>query len=885
MKKFLVGIATFITMAVICIISATAEAYGDFEYTVLDDGTIEINLYNGSSATVEIPSEIDGKAVSSIGYGAFENCGQLTSVIIPDSVTSIQSYAFSGCSALASVTLPENTTILNKRVFAGCTSLKSVSIPKLVTSIGYGAFEDCTSLSSVSLPDSVRAIYDYAFANCTALKSVSIPYAVRSIGFCAFGGCTALTSAGIPAGATDVDSRAFEGCTSLKSFSVPSSNKNYTSLSGVLYSKDKTILITYPEGKTDTSFTIPDSVTAVGDYAFSGCAALEMVIISENVTDVGEGAFTSCIKLKTVQLPDGMKEIKSYAFSDCYSLKKIAIPEGVTEIGSYAFANCSMLSAVTIPESVTEIGSYAFSRCTALDSLIIPDGVRAVRSYAFNGCISLASVTLPDSLAKIEANAFLNTNIMNYQSGDIKYLDGWVISCADTVTNAVIPDGTEGIADEAFSKCKKLSSVTLPDSLTHIGAKAFDNTPVIENQQSEIISIGGWVIYASRSITKAVIPEGIKGIADKAFYGCRALATVKLPDSIRYIGYEAFAHCPSLTFVAVPDNTESIADYSLGYYYSPIECENVILGGFAIECQRNSIAHRYAEANKIPCTLTACPLDIKSFRSPSKSNIAIRLSWKANQSAEGYIIEQYIDGEWVQIADITDNTTDTYKVTELKSGTAYRFRMTAYAGSGEEREFGATTEAITVNTAAASVMGLAVKSRSSTAIRLKWTKNSSVDGYIIEQYVGEEWVELADINDYTVTEYKVTELNTSTSYLFRMRAYAITEYGEITYGKYTEELTCSTASTVVSGLKVSSKSTTAIRLGWKENVTADGYVIEQYIDNSWVQIAQIESSETVTYKVTGLSKATTYQFRVKTYNETDTALLYSNYKNVSGTTL
>ena len=278
--------------------------------------------------------------------------------------------------------------------------------------------------------------------------------------------------------------------------------------------------------------------------------------------------------------------------------------------------------------------------------------------------------------------------------------------------------------------------------------------------------------------------------------------------------------------------------------------------------------------------------EVKNFRSASQSSSAIRLNWSKNTYADGFIIQQYIDGVWTQIADIKDGSVVTYKVTGLKSGTAYKFKIKAYSvNDNGEIVYGPRTSTLTANTQASSVTGLALKSRSSTALRLKWTKNTAVDGYIIEQMIDGEWVQIADIDNYATTEYKVTGLSASTKYSFRMKSYAITKYGDKTYSPYTSTLSKTTNPSVVSGLKIKSRAQTAIRLGWSKNTSADGYLIEQLINGNWVQVAKIDSNATLDQRIDGLTKATTYQFRVRTYNMVGTTTLYSDYKTISGTTL
>ncbi|MBQ8790615.1 MAG: fibronectin type III domain-containing protein, partial [Ruminiclostridium sp.] len=276
----------------------------------------------------------------------------------------------------------------------------------------------------------------------------------------------------------------------------------------------------------------------------------------------------------------------------------------------------------------------------------------------------------------------------------------------------------------------------------------------------------------------------------------------------------------------------------------------------------------------------------QGFNNPSRAVTAIRLSWTKNDYADGYIIEQYTNSGWVQIADVNDGDTTTYKVTGLKSGTAYKFRMKAYSVT----ETGAivysnNTVTLTANTNASSVSSFGVKSRSSIAIRLAWRQSTTVDGYIIEQMIDGVWTEIADITDNTITEYKVTGLSPSTEYQFRMKSYAITKYGDKTYSAYTETLTKSTNPSAVSELKVKSRSDRAIRLAWAEEASADGYLIEQYIDGQWVQIADVNDSSITEYKVTGLASATEYQFRVRAYNTEEDEKLCSLETIISGTTL
>ena len=232
-------------------------------------------------------------SVVSIGYKAFYNCKSLISITIPDSVTSIGSEAFYDCSSLTSITIPDSVTSIGSEAFYGCTSLISITIPDSVTSIRDYAFDGCTSLASVTIGNGVTSIRDYAFDGCTSLASVTIGNGVTSIGYRAFYNCKSLTSISIPDSVTSIGSSAFGGCISLHSF-----YGKYASNDGRCLIVDDTLNSFAPAGLTE--YTIPDSVTSIGYYAFDGCTSLASVTIGNGVTSIGQRAFHNCTSLTSV---------------------------------------------------------------------------------------------------------------------------------------------------------------------------------------------------------------------------------------------------------------------------------------------------------------------------------------------------------------------------------------------------------------------------------------------------------------------------------------------------------------------------------------------------------------------------------------------------------
>jgi len=251
---------------------------------------------------------------------------------------------------------------------------------------------------------------------------------ITSIGSSAFAGCTSLTSITIPDSVTSIGEWAFEYCTNLTAINVDSNNINYSSDQGVLYNKNKTILINYPTKKIGIFFTIPDSVTNIMGYAFRGCAGLTSITIPNSVTTIMVGAFIGCTGLTSVTIGNGVTSIGDSAFSGCTGLTSITIGNGVTSIMDYAFRGCAGLTSITIPDSVTYIYEDAFRECTGLTSITIPDSVKGIYGRAFSACTSLASVTFEGTIT----SDYFASDVFGYSNygfiGDLreKYLTGGI---------------------------------------------------------------------------------------------------------------------------------------------------------------------------------------------------------------------------------------------------------------------------------------------------------------------------------------------------------------------------------------------------------------------------------------------------------------------------
>ena len=323
----------------------------------------------------------DGKKLLRASYSLFWE----KEYVVREGTEVICDCAFFCCESLQSITIPNSVKSIGNRAFYECKSLQSITIPNSVTSIGKEAFSCCESLQSITIPNSVKSIGNYAFRNCESLQSVTIPNSVTKIGNEAFWGCDSLQSVTIPNSVTSIGDKAFNDCKSLQSITIPNSvrnignhaffgcnicfficNSTYFQNDDVcLFNKDKTAIVS--RIKDCVNYIIPNSVTSIGDDAFSGCESLQSVTIPNSVTSIGYEAFSRCTSLQCVTIPNSVKSIGIGAFSGCESLQSVTIPNSVTSIGDGAFSRCESLQSITIPNSVTSIGDGAFRWCTHLD--------------------------------------------------------------------------------------------------------------------------------------------------------------------------------------------------------------------------------------------------------------------------------------------------------------------------------------------------------------------------------------------------------------------------------------------------------------------------------------------------------------------------------------
>jgi len=900
-KKWLLGLVTFAAMAVLCAVCAGAETYDDFEYSVLSDGTVEITDYNGSAKKVEIPAEINGKSVTSIGRRAFELCRNLTSITIPNSVTEIGSGAFSSCTSLTSIKIPDSVMQIGDYVFVGCTNLIEIQvetdnkfyssdkgvlfnknkteiicypagikdtiylIPSSVTSIGKRAFQNCSNLINIKIPDRVSYIGSIAFADCTSLTSITIPNSVTSLGNSAFRGCASLTSITIPDSVTSISGGAFGNCTSL------------------------------------TSITIPDSVTSIGGNAFSNTALLKnqttsekyvgkwvidcdddakSVTIKNGTVGIADFAFYDCPSLTSVTIPNSVTSMGEQAFGECVSLLGITIPNGMTSIDEYTFYNCTSLTSVTIPNRVTSIGNYAFKECASLASITIPGSITEIGYEAFMGCTSLKSVTIPASVLSIDSEAFgyidRDEKIDDFKIDYVKYTEGHRYAVRNGFTEEVyfatseLDDGSlriTGYIDNLSSVSLIIPSEINGKQVTGIGGQAFEGCTGLEN---------------------ITIPDSVTEIGLEAFSGCTSLTNITIPDSVTKIGSSAFSGCSSLTAIDVEignnnytsvngvlfnkGKTELIC-YPAGKtdksYNIPNSVTSIGYSAF-IDCTSITSITIPDSVTSIDSSAFGGCSSLKSITIPNSVTSIGYYAFYGCTSLTSVTIPKSVTG-------IDDWAFGYYYDNDYKK--INNFKIYCYSGTaGEQYAKGNGFDYVLLDKlpTLAKITGVKLGGRAADALRINWTKNASADGYIVEMYQGGKWSRVAKITSNNTTTFRKAGLKAGTVYKFRVRAYKMSGSTAI-YSDYSAEIAARTNPSVMTGAKLGGRAADALRINWSKNASADGYIVEMYQGNKWVRVAKITNNSTTTFRKAGLNASTVYKFRVRAYKMSGSTALYGNY--------
>ena len=551
------------------------------EYTVnAETKTAAVTGYEGTPVNVAIPATVNIEGtnypVTAISNGAFDYCGTLQSITLPERLLTIGNYAFSGCNALQTITLPEGLQTIGDEAFESCEALQSIVLPDGLQTIGYEAFRDCSALQSIIFPEGLQSIGNYAFSYCIALESVIASKGVAAIGSSAFYQCTALQSVTFSEGLQTIGQDAFFNCSSLES-------------------------VTFPEG-----------LQSIGNHAFYQCIALESITFSEGVQNIGMYVFYYCPLETIICLSATPPAISSYTFdSNTYANATLHVPTGawaayqadpyweglipypIIDGMLYRIDFSAQRASVTDAETgittatvlatveydgteypVISIGFQAFSGCSALQSVTLPEGLQTIGDYAFYNCpltdITCNAVTPPaisfstfdentDATATLHvpAEAWAAYQAATYWESLIRYpqIDGIEYYIDFAAQEASVSD-----ADENITTANILASVE------HDGT------------EYPVIAIDNEAFASCRSLQSVTLPEGLQTIGERAFYNCTALQSIDLPSTMLEIGSGAFenaglrdVYSRAVTPPSIYDDTFSQSTYRLATLHVPAE--------------------------------------------------------------------------------------------------------------------------------------------------------------------------------------------------------------------------------------------------------------------------------------------------------------------------
>ena len=474
-----------------------------------------------------------------VGRDAFQGCKSVTWEI-PDKESTGLQFEVSGTTAMVvkgdyskldSAFIPSKVKIdgsvytvtgIANNAFSNCKNLTYVKVSGGVANIGIATFSYCENLETVVLGEGIEKISSSLFNGCASLSDINIPASVTEVDGSAFEGCASLASIDIPANVTNIVEYAFFDCQNLASINVDDKNTTYSSVDGVLYNKEKTILVQVP-AKFQGKFTIPSGVT----------------------------------------------NIASGAFALCEGLTGLEIPASVTSISEYAFENCTGLTNVTIPSSVKNIDWEAFSGCKNLD-LVISNAKEnvTVESGALDDCKSVTWDLLVD-----ESESPLKFKVLTETTAEVTKEN--CVEGSVTIPSKVVIDGKTysvvSIADNAFKNCKGLTNITIPTSVVKIGTDAFANSGLTTIElPSSITSIGFGLFLACSDLVSVKIPSSVESIGENAFVSCTSLTNLELSSSIKSIGVMAFYNCKNLDLVI--DNSKDNVEVAVQAFQ---DCKSV----------------------------------------------------------------------------------------------------------------------------------------------------------------------------------------------------------------------------------------------------------------------------------------------------------------------
>lgn len=444
------------------------------------------------------------EGIPEIAEGAFYECYELETVVIPSSVKSIGVEAFGFCSNLTSITIPQSVTSIEEGTFISCDSLKRIVVEE--GNAVYDSRDNCNAIietktntliygcQNTVIPSSVTSIADSAFLECNNMQSIRIPSSVSKIGEYSFLGCENMQSVIIPSSVTSIGEGAFEECENLTIYSFKKSKAeiyaekeslSFLEIKEREYEVKGNIYILSEEG----NLTIKGKAVVDDSWKdYIEKSLVQEVIIEEGIQKIGTSAFEGCRNVKRITLPESLLKIEWNAFGQCISLHSINIPDSVMSIGGAAFWECINLEEISIPSNLTGIQDNTFDTCTNLKCIRIPKSVSEIGENAFYGCDGICKIEVEEGNLYYDSRENCNAIIRTEDNVLIR-------GCRNTK----IPSNVVEIDSLAFIGCCSLDSITIPESVTRIGCLAF---------------------YECYGLKRIIIPKSVECIDELAFNGC-----------------------------------------------------------------------------------------------------------------------------------------------------------------------------------------------------------------------------------------------------------------------------------------------------------------------------------------------------------------------------
>lgn len=570
--------------------AAADEVFGDYEYKVMDNGTIVINKYKGDAAELVIPDNINGIPVTRIGGMAFSEKKSLESITFPDSITYIGGWAFWLCSGLKNVTLPKGLTVIEEYTFNGCTGLETIELPQTMRYLNKGAFYNCPSMTDIVLPDGLFKIGESAFSNCTGLQEIDIPDSVTQFGpnafsackglkrvklsssvkhlpYCAFYGCESLPSIEVPYGVQTIGADCFNYCTSLTDVSLPESLicianyafNNDTMLKTMAFPESIVIYGTRPVGFTDANgkrsdFTLQCYSGSMGEkYATDNNLNKEYIThdISNVEVELDYNTF----------IYDGSEKKPS--------IVSIKDRDRVLYSGydyNYTFENNVEVGTATM--LVNGAGNYSGTKRVDFEIKDPHDlsgnvcGENLIWELSSDGTFSVRGTGKMYDFEAAGAPWYPDRkNIKKIViSDDVTSIGSYAFSDCHNAVSVELPESIEVIGDYAFCDDISLEDITIPHTLKSLGVLAFANTKWLDNKRTEAspVIVNDMLIDGKNCTGDVVVPDGVTQICGYAFSKNDAITSMTLPDGVNNIGCLAFEKCTALEYIKIPDSVSFI---------------------------------------------------------------------------------------------------------------------------------------------------------------------------------------------------------------------------------------------------------------------------------------------------------------------------------------